>query len=46
MHLFYVLIAVLSVAQALDQYPKPAIWNLFKRVHNKQYATVEDEQIR
>jgi hypothetical protein len=46
MHLFYVLIAVLSVAQAVDQYPKRAVWNLFKRVHNKQYADAKEEQYR
>jgi hypothetical protein len=46
MHLFYVLIAVLSVAQAVDQYPKSAIWNLFKRVHSKQYVSAKEEQYR
>ncbi len=46
MHLFYVLIAVLSVAQAVDEHPKRAVWNLFKRVHNKQYADAKEEQYR
>jgi hypothetical protein len=46
MHLFYVFIAVLNVAQAVDQYSKPAIWNLFKHTHSKQYVNAKDEQYR
>ncbi len=46
MHLFYVLITVLTVAQAVDQYPKPAVWNLFKRVHSKQYVNFKEEEYR
>jgi hypothetical protein len=46
MHLFYVLIAVLSVAHAINQDPKLASWNLFKRVHSKQYVHAEEEQYR
>ena len=46
MHLFYVLIIVLSVVQAFDQYSKSAIWDLFKRIHNKQYIDANEEQQR
>ncbi|CAF0999009.1 unnamed protein product [Rotaria sordida] len=46
MHLFVVLIAALSFAQAVDNYQNPLIWNLFKRIHKKQYANSQEEQYR
>ena len=46
MHLFYILIIVLSVVQAFDQYSKAAIWDIFKRIHNKQYINANEEQDR
>lgn len=40
MHLFYILIIVLSVVQA------SAIWDRFKRIYNKQYIDANEEKYR
>jgi hypothetical protein len=47
MHLLCFLIAILCVAQApVNGYESSIIWNLFKHVHKKQYANIEEEHYR
>ncbi|CAF4645372.1 unnamed protein product [Rotaria socialis] len=47
MHLFLFFIAILCFAQAKsNELTSPKLWNLFKRVHKKQYVNVEEENYR
>jgi hypothetical protein len=46
MHLFFFLIAVCAAIQTANADQSSIIWNLFKRVHEKQYLNVREEQYR
>lgn len=46
MHLVFVFITIFAVSQAANENQQTAFWNLFKRVHNKQYPNAEEEQYR
>ncbi|CAF4247773.1 unnamed protein product, partial [Rotaria socialis] len=47
MRLFLFFIAILCFAQAKsNELTSPKRWNLFKRVHKKQYVNVEEENYR
>jgi hypothetical protein len=46
MHLFLFFVTIFAVSQAVNIDQQTALWNLFKRVHNKQYSNVEEEQYR
>jgi hypothetical protein len=47
MHFLTLLIIVLCVIQAkANEYQSETLWNLFKDVHKKQYANVEEENYR
>jgi Na+/H+-dicarboxylate symporter len=44
MHWLFFFIAVLSTFQAVNA--DQSIWNLFKRIHKKQYINAREEQYR
>jgi len=44
MHWLFFFIAVLSTFQAANA--DQSIWNLFKRIHKKQYINAQEEQHR
>ncbi|CAF0984938.1 unnamed protein product [Rotaria sordida] len=46
MHLLLFFICILTVSQATNDNQQTALWNLFKRVHKKQYANILEEQYR
>jgi hypothetical protein len=35
-----------AVSHAVNENEQTALWNLFKRVHKKQYTNVQEEQYR
>jgi hypothetical protein len=47
MHFLTLLIIVLYVIQAkANEYQSETLWNLFKDVHKKQYASVKEQKYR
>jgi hypothetical protein len=46
MHLLFVFVTIFAVSRAANENQQTAFWNLFKRVHNKQYPTLQEEQYR
>lgn len=46
MHLLFFFVTIFAFSQATNENQQIAHWNLFKRVHNKQYANAEEEQYR
>jgi len=46
MHLLFFFVTIFAFSQATNENQKTALWNLFKRVHDKQYPNVEEEQYR
>jgi len=46
MNLLFFFVTIFAFSQATTENQQTAFWNLFKRVHNKQYSNVEEEQYR
>jgi hypothetical protein len=46
MHLLFVFVTIFAVSQAANDNQQTAVWNLFKRFHNKKYSNADEEQYR
>lgn len=46
MHFFLVFMAIFAVSQATVEDNPITQWNLFKRLHEKTYPTMEEESYR
>jgi hypothetical protein len=46
MHLLFIFVTIFAVSQATNENQQREFWNLFKRIHNKQYSNVEEEEYR
>ncbi|CAF2526807.1 unnamed protein product [Rotaria sp. Silwood2] len=46
MHLLIFFICILTASQATNENQQKALWDLFKRVHKKQYTNLREEQYR
>jgi len=44
--LFFFSTILFAVSHAVNENEQTALWNLFKRVHKKQYTNVQEEQYR
>ena len=46
MHLFYFAVFILGTIQVIHADQSITLWNLFKRIHKKQYINAREEQYR